>query len=288
MMNRVFFIRSVVCLLLLAAGSLTTGTPTFSQSDISPTPTPDYLTQRVMTEADAERGQELFATVNESVGFACSTCHLTDSGQRLIGPGLLNIRERAAERVERQSAALYLYISIIRPDAYIVADYPPGLMPQTFDTIFHEQDLYDLIAYLLTLDGDPVETGNAAVTTDAEPAQATGTGELPDPETVGDPASGEVLFRTFQSEVGFMCATCHWTDSEDRLIGPGLLNVPLRAQTRVAGQDAVDYLFESIIDPDAFVVDNFPAGLMPQTWEDVYTEDEIHDLVAYLLTLIEE
>jgi cytochrome c2 len=221
MINRAFFILSAVCLLLLAAGSLATRTPTLSQSDVSPTPTPDYLTQRVMTEGDAERGQELFTTVHESVGFACSTCHLTDSEQRLIGPGLLNVRERAAERVERQSAALYLYIAIIRPDAYIVADYPSGLMPQTFDSIFHEQDLYDLIAYLLTLDGDPVETGNAAATPAAGQAQAEETGELPDPEAVGDPASGEVLFRTFQSEVGFMCATCHWTDTEDRLIGPG-------------------------------------------------------------------
>ncbi len=283
-MRRVFLV--VLMALLLIASSLMIARTTFSQDETSPTSTPDFITDRVMTDGDIERGQELFNTFHESVNFACSTCHLTDSEERLIGPGLLNVRERAAERVERQSAALYLYISIIRPNAYIVPDYPADLMPQTFDNLFSEQDLYDLIAYLLTLDGDLVETGDAGATPAAE--TTAGGIALPDPASIGDPANGAVLFGTFQSEVGFMCATCHWTDTEDRLIGPGLLNVPLRAQSRVEGQNPVDYLLEAIVDPDAYVVDGFPAGLMPQTWSDVYTEDEIHDLVAYLLTLTEE
>ena len=283
-MRRVFLV--VLTALLLIAGSLMIATTTFSQDETSPTPTPDFITDRVMTDGDAERGQELFNTFHESVNFACSTCHLADSEDRLIGPGLLNVHERAAERVERQSAALYLYISIIRPNAYIVPDYPADLMPQTFDNLFSEQDLYDLIAYLLTLDGDPVETSDTGATPTAE--TTAGGIALPDPASIGDPANGEVLFGTFQSEVGFMCATCHWTDTEDRLIGPGLLNVSLRAQSRVEGQNPVDYLLEAIIDPDAYVVNGFPVGLMPQTWSDVYTEDEIHDLVAYLLTLTEE
>jgi cytochrome c2 len=286
-MNRLSLALTVLCLLALAAGGMAVTATTASQDEAIPTPTPDTMTRFVEANGDAERGEDLFHTFQPQVGFACATCHLTDSEARLIGPGLLNIRERAAERVERQSAALYLYISIIRPDAYIVEDYPAGIMPLTFDHLFSERDLYDLVAYLLSLEGDPAQVSEVVTpaVTEREPVEI---GDLPDPASIGDPNNGEVLFNTFQREAGFMCATCHWVDTEAQLIGPGLLNIALRAQTRVEDQDAVDYLFESIVDPDAYVVDGFPAGLMPDNWAQIYSEDELYDLVAYLLTLREE
>jgi len=101
----------------------------------------------------------------------------------------------------------------------------------------------------------------------------------------GDPANGQVLFNTFQPAAGFACATCHYVDREDQLIGPGLLNVSARAESRVAGMSVYDYLHTSIINPGAFVVPTFPDGLMPRNWADVYSEDEIDDLIAYLMTL---
>lgn len=42
-----------------------------------------------------------------------------------------------------------------------------------------------------------------------------------------DPENGAELFQTFQVDAGFGCSTCHRSDSEDRLIGPGLLNVEI-------------------------------------------------------------
>ena len=101
----------------------------------------------------------------------------------------------------------------------------------------------------------------------------------------GDAANGEALFNTFQGDAGFACATCHRADSEERLIGPGLLIVGARAETRVDGTDTVEYIRTSIINPGAYVVETFPDGLMPQNWADIYAEDEINDLIAYLLTL---
>lgn len=101
----------------------------------------------------------------------------------------------------------------------------------------------------------------------------------------GDPANGQVLFNRFQPAAGFACATCHYVDREDQLIGPGLLNVSARAESRVAGMSVYDYLHTSIVNPGAFVVPNFPDGLMPRNWADVYSEDEIDDLIAYLMTL---
>jgi len=39
------------------------------------------------------------------------------------------------------------------------------------------------------------------------------------------------------------------------------------------------------VNPSAYVVPDYPDGLMPQIWGQVFTEQEINDLVAYLMTL---
>lgn len=101
----------------------------------------------------------------------------------------------------------------------------------------------------------------------------------------GDAANGEVLFNMFQPDASFACSTCHMADSEDRLIGPGLLNIGTRAEGRVDGLSAPDYILQSIIDPSAYVVADYPDQLMPQNWAEIYSESEIDDIVAYLLTL---
>ncbi|MBZ0303370.1 MAG: cytochrome c [Anaerolineae bacterium] len=101
----------------------------------------------------------------------------------------------------------------------------------------------------------------------------------------GDPARGEALFHTFEAEANFACSTCHRTDSEEQLIGPGLKGIGQRAATRVPGETAIEYIHTSIVDPSAFVVPNYPDNLMPKVFGDIFTEDQINDLIAYLMTL---
>lgn len=101
----------------------------------------------------------------------------------------------------------------------------------------------------------------------------------------GDPANGQVLFNDLQPEAGFSCATCHRVDSEDKLIGPGLLNVSEHAEHFPAGQKAEDYIRSSITDPSGYVVPDYPDMLMPRIYTEIFTEQEINDLVSYVLTL---
>lgn len=104
--------------------------------------------------ANPVRGEQLFYQVydNTNMGpYACYTCHHVDSVERKIGPGLLGIGERGATRVAGESAAQYLYNSIVHPNDYIVEEYPPNLMPQNYDALLTDQDIYDIIAYLFTL-----------------------------------------------------------------------------------------------------------------------------------------
>jgi len=107
-----------------------------------------------------------------------------------------------------------------------------------------------------------------------------------------DPEVGMTIFNTthnLPSGQVWMCSQCHSvTPDEARLIGPGLWNVAVRAETRVAGEDAIEYLYTSITHPNAYFVEGdppYPENMMPNDFGQVFTEDDLASLVAYLLTL---
>jgi hypothetical protein len=132
-----------------------TQTAEAATATITASPIPTQIAASAQTvSGDPGNGQLLYNLLRTEVGFACATCHYPDQETRLIGPGLLGISERAATRVEGQSALEYIHTSIVNPNAYIVeADppYPPGLMPQIYEELWTEDELNDIIAYLLTL-----------------------------------------------------------------------------------------------------------------------------------------
>ncbi len=121
---------------------------------------------------------------------------------------------------------------------------------------------------------------NTASTTTAPDSSGLLT-ELP---ASADPSQGDQIFHKFNPITGMACATCHRTDSEERLIGPGLLHVGQRAATRVNGLTAIAYIYQSIIDPSAYVVDGYP-DIMPKNWAKALTQAQIENVIAYLLSL---
>ncbi len=106
-------------------------------------------------------------------------------------------------------------------------------------------------------------------------------------QTQGDAARGEALFAqtTLGSNGAPGCVTCHSLEAGVMLVGPSLADVGLRAETAVSGQSASEYLHTSIVDPNAHVADGFVAGVMYQNYGQDLSEQEIADLVAYMLTL---
>lgn len=111
------------------------------------------------------------------------------------------------------------------------------------------------------------------------------TQEVSAEEVIGDPVIGQELFNEFRAEVNFACATCHYTDKEEQLVGPGMLGLGERAATRVEGMSVTEYLRNSILHPSDYIVENFPDLLMPQVYADLFTEEQINNLIAYLKTL---
>ena len=124
-----------------------------------------------------------------------------------------------------------------------------------------------------------------SVPTQAAAAPTTAPAAGGDTSAIGDAAHGQELFNALQPQVGFACATCHRVDSEERLIGPGLKGLSQRAATRVAGMNALQYIYNSILNPGAYVVEGYPDNLMPRTFSQIFSTQDINDIVAYLLTL---
>ena len=58
-----------------------------------------------------------------------------------------------------------------------------------------------------------------------------------------------------------------------------------RASGRVEDLSVGQYIYQSIVDPSAFVVSDFPDNVMPQVFADMLTDEELNDLVEYLKSL---
>ncbi len=81
------------------------------------------------------------------------------------------------------------------------------------------------------------------------------------------------------------CLTCHSREPDRVLVGPSLAGIADVAATRRPGMSAEEYLRESIVEPDAYVVEGFDPGRMPAVWAEVLTLAEVEALIDYLETL---
>ena len=144
-----------------AEGEAVAAAPT--ETAIAPTEAPaadDQVAQFVGLFGDAARGEELFNVQYETeIGiWSCALCHNVDIPDVKIGPSLLGLPDRAGERVEGEVAERYIYNSILHPYDYFVEGYEgedQQRMPPNYEELLvrngNEQDVYDLIAYLMTL-----------------------------------------------------------------------------------------------------------------------------------------
>jgi cytochrome c2 len=82
--------------------------------------------------------------------YGCDACHRIGA-ENGIAPSWVGIAERATTRRPPMPADAYIYESIIHPSAYVVEGYPDSML-KNFRTRISDQELSDLIAYLLTPD----------------------------------------------------------------------------------------------------------------------------------------
>ena len=113
-------------------------------------------------------------------------------------------------------------------------------------------------------------------------------GGKPDGPIVGDAEQGKALYSraTLGKRSAEGCTSCHKHDESegDESKAPYTKGTATKAESRVAGMSAEEYILKSILDPDAYVVENYKAGDMYGKWKEDLSEQQIADLVAYLLT----
>jgi len=98
-------------------------------------------------------------------------------------------------------------------------------------------------------------------------------------------STGDELFQ--QTTIGSLagCKTCHSLEPGVIIIGPSLAGIGTLAESRVTGVSAEDFLRQSILDPNAHLVEGFPANVMPNTYQKQLTEEQVEALVNYMLAL---
>jgi mono/diheme cytochrome c family protein len=101
----------------------------------------------------------------------------------------------------------------------------------------------------------------------------------------GSAQAGEKLFKqaTIGNQAG--CVSCHSLEAGVTLVGPSLAGIGSQAGERVNGLSAQEYLRQSILEPNASISEGFTANVMPLVWSDELSDEEIDNLVAFLLSL---
>lgn len=102
--------------------------------------------------------------------------------------------------------------------------------------------------------------------------------------SAGDPQRGREIFESGGEKYTeqFYCSRCHSLDGTGGY-GPTMQGIAVLAGERVPGMTAEAYIRQSILDPDAFIVEGYlqNMGLLHSR---LLSQQEVEDLVAFLLT----
>ncbi|MBX3086670.1 MAG: cytochrome c [Anaerolineae bacterium] len=126
----------------------------------------------------------------------------------------------------------------------------------------------------------PTATPPTAATLPPTATTAASTGSTGGSTGAGDPVAGSRVFTGIGG-----CSSCHDVSAGLTIVGPSLKGIAKTAETRKPGMSAHDYIYESITNPNAYVVKGFAPGIMIQTFKQTLSAKQINDVIAYLLTL---
>ncbi|MFN2134494.1 MAG: c-type cytochrome [Candidatus Promineifilaceae bacterium] len=275
--------------------------PNETETPVLPTTAPTVDIRRYsqldLSGGDPQQG------LNVAIAFQCKGCH--DSVRPQKGPrfaatdDLPPILERGAMRIadpsyegQASSDLEYLLESIFVSEAYSVPGEWSVDMPTDYAERIEDEELIHLMAWLETFSEQTSE--QTAVPPTAPPADTTSAIDLAMDLPAGDPLVGELV------ALNYRCTGCHentvYPDEEgpefsataDR---PSILE---RSEQRITDPDYTghatsgqEYLVESIIDPNAYLVPGDFRKVMPATFHEELTAQDLADLLAWMATFSE-
>jgi mono/diheme cytochrome c family protein len=224
------------------------------------------LSSDASPEALVAAGEKIF---NGAGG--CTTCHglgtrapnlLTDhAGQGPIGA-------RCGTRKPGMDCKAYLYESLVKPAAYVVAGFDP-IMPDMSKQLTPDQ-LWAVVAYLQSQGGEVTVTGN-----DLQATANTGAGG----SAAGAAAAGQAFTATrdpvqLYNEKG--CVGCHQLDGKGGTIGP--------SWDHVGSRRTAEQIRRKILAPNSDTTKGYEkfAGTMPVTFGQQLSASQLEALVTYL------
>ncbi len=83
-----------------------------------------------------------------------------------------------------------------------------------------------------------------------------------------------------------LCLTCHTIGESGALRYPDLSGIGSRAATRIEGLDDIEYMAQSMYEPDAYVVEGFNPGMPPIHKSPIgLSDEEILAVMAWLQSM---
>jgi cytochrome c2 len=152
---------------------------------------------------------------------------------------------------------------------------------QEFGGPMEGYEIDEVVAYVLNWGEDPELCGEGAVVEAVEW-----------PESWEDLPEGNAEAGAEQYQAN-ACFACHGQPdgSVPAAVGPDLSNIANNAAERVEGMSAQQYIYESVLDPNAFIAPECPTGpcaepsQMRLDYANVFDEQGLADLIAYYMTL---
>ncbi len=193
----------------------------------------------------------------------CSPCHgLQGQGIQGVAPAL-NTEYFFTQRLDDigYQGSLQAYVLLTVAGGRPVKSDPawPNNMPTwsvDYGGPLRNDQVANVVDYILNWEETAVPGGGPGDT----PAAVVSVGDTPEER-------GENLF----SSLG--CVGCHTVNGQGGAVGPELTNVYEKGE---------DYIRESILMPNAVIAEGFQPNIMPQTFGDTLSDEQVNEIIAYL------
>lgn len=237
-----------------------------------------------LAEYEVQQRAELIEFGASVFTLNCTRCHGSQAqGIAGVAPSLRDEHffTQRLEEVGWQGSLEDYIVSVVttgrqvstRPQLYAGSTGQPPVMPtwsEKFGGPLRDDQIRAVAAFVMNF--EPYALGEVPTTIPLGPLADESTPE----------GRGQVVFASTTAG----CTACHTISGiSTGNIGPVLDGLADRAGTTVEGLSAEEYIRQSILDPSAHVVAGYADGIMPQNFGEKLTEEQINDLVAFLLTL---
>ena len=200
--------------------------------------------------------------------YGCEGCHTLYGHGGAYAPDLTHIHATRGET--------YLSEFMVNPNAF----HPQArLMPRFNISIAETANLFAFLEW--------VGSTQVAENFPPRPINVSGGGSLTtnlSVNTSDDSSVTDPQLEHGRSIYSQRCASCHSLDAKVVLTGPPLAGIADTAWYRIPGTAPEEYIRNSILKPDDYLVEGF-ADVMQKNFGELLTSEELDSLIAFLMTL---